>query len=302
MPISPEARPPAGHDRQAWRDRLNRRAGLASIAVALVLVVLKTWAFVETGALSIAAALADSVLDLIVSSAGLVGILYAAKPPDEDHSFGHSSVEDIVALGQSVLVTAAAAAIAIGAIGRFGTPVALVQPGIGLWVMAASIVLTIALVVFQGRVAARTGSRIVAADRLHYLGDLLPSLGAIAALVASSALGIHWLDPVVALVAAAALVRAAHGIGLSAWNALMDRHADPAHLAEISGLLDGYPGLRGHHDLRTRTSGTRVFIQVHIELDGDQTLAEAHAIAAALKRDLIATIPEADVIIHMDPA
>lgn len=296
MPI-----PQAEADRQARNARLNRRAGLASIAVALVLVALKAWAFLATGALSIAAALADSALDLLVSGAGLVGILYAAKPPDDDHSFGHSSVEDIFALGQALLVTAAAAAIAIGAFGRFGTPVPLAEPGIGLWVMTVSIALTLALVIFQGQVARQTGSRIVAADRLHYLGDLLPGLGAIAALLASSVLGIHWLDPAVALAAAAALVWAARGIGISAWNALMDRHADPEHLALIGDMLAGYPGLRGHHDLRTRTSGTRVFIQVHIELDGAQSLDDAHTVAANLKRDLITAIPEADVIIHMDP-
>lgn len=301
MPNPPEGPALLQDVQTTGRDRLNRSAGLASISVAVVLVGLKAWAFLATGALSIAAALADSVLDLIISGAGFLGILYAAKPPDDDHSFGHSSVEDIVALGQAVLVTTAAAAIAVGAIGRFGTPVPLVQPGIGLWVMAVSIVLTVALVVYQGRVARRTGSRIVAADRLHYLGDLLPSVGAIAALIASSAFGIHWLDPVVALLAAGALVWAARGIGFSAWNALMDRHADPEQLALIGDMLADYPGLRGHHDLRTRTSGTRVFIQVHIELDGAQSLDEAHAVAANLKRDLITAIPEADVIIHMDP-
>jgi ferrous-iron efflux pump FieF len=288
-------------DDQARRNRLNRRAGLASIAVAVVLIAIKAWAFLQTGALSVAAALADSALDLVVSGAGLLGILYAAKPPDDDHSFGHSSVEDLFALGQALLVTGAAIAITASAITRFGSPVALVEPGIGVGVMLVSIALTLGLVAYQSRIAKLTGSRIVAADRLHYVGDLLPALGAILAFAASAALGLHWVDPVVALLAAAALLWAARGIGVSAWNALMDRHADSEQLALIGDMLADYPGLRGHHDLRTRTSGTRVFIQVHIELDGAQSLDEAHSVAANLKRDLIAAIPEADVIIHMDP-
>src|SRR5690606_18072490 len=91
--------------------RLNLSAGLASVGTGLALVALKLWAVMQTGALSIAASLADSAFDLLASSAGLAGILYAARPPDEDHAFGHSSVEDLVALGQAVLVAVAAAAI-----------------------------------------------------------------------------------------------------------------------------------------------------------------------------------------------
>ena len=100
--------------------RLNLSAGLASVGAALLLVALKLWALAATGALSVAASLADSALDLIASAAGLVGILYAAKPPDEDHSFGHSSVEDLVALGQALLVAVSAALIGWSAVGRLG--------------------------------------------------------------------------------------------------------------------------------------------------------------------------------------
>src|SRR5690606_22265586 len=137
-----------------------------------------------TGALSIAASLADSAFDLLASSAGLAGILYAARPPDEDHAFGHSSVEDLVALGQAVLVAVAAAAIGWSALRRFAEPQPLAAEGTGLAVMAVSMAVTLALVLWQTRVTARTGSRIVAADRLHYLSDLLPAAGAMVALVA----------------------------------------------------------------------------------------------------------------------
>ena len=169
--------------------RLNLSAGLASVGTAVILVTIKAWALAATGALSVAASLANSALDLIASSAGLVAILYAAKPPDEDHSFGHSAVEDLVALGQALLVAVSAGLIGWGALGRLSAPPPLAAEAEGLAVMALSIAATLGLVLWQGRVARKTGSRIVAADRLHYLSDLLPALGAIVALVAASQFG-----------------------------------------------------------------------------------------------------------------
>ena len=281
--------------------RLNLSAGLASVAVALLLVGLKLWALAATGALSVAASLTDSGLDLIASLAGLAGIAYAARPPDEDHSFGHSSAEDLVALGQALLVTASAAVIGWAAVGRLGEPPALTEAGTGLVVMAVSVVVTAGLVAWQGRVARRTGSKIVAADRLHYLSDMLPAIGAMLALVASSRFGVGWVDPAVALAACLMLVTGARRIGLSAWNALMDRAAEPALVAEVERIVGSYPGVRGFHDLRTRTSGDRVFVQVHLELDGDQSLRAAHAISAGVRRALLGAIKNADVIIHQDP-
>jgi ferrous-iron efflux pump FieF len=281
--------------------RLDRAAGLASVGVASTLVLLKAWALAATGALSIGAALADSALDLLASTAGLLGIVYAAKPPDEEHSFGHSSIEDLVALGQALLVTGSAVLIGWHAVARLRAPEPLAAERAGLAVMAISIALTLGLVLFQSRVAGRTGSRIVAADRMHYLADLLPNLGAIVALGASAALGARWPDPVIALAACIALVWGARRIGLDAWHALMDRRADPELVARVERLVAAHPGVRGHHDLRTRTAGARVFIQVHVELDGSMTLNEAHAIAARLKSELLAAIPRADVIIHQDP-
>jgi ferrous-iron efflux pump FieF len=281
--------------------RLNLSAGLASVATALLLVALKLWAVHATGSLSIAASLTDSALDLVASTAGLIGILYATKPPDEDHSFGHSSVEDLVALGQAVLVAIAAGAIGWSAIGRFSRPHLLTAERTGLMVLAISMVITLVLVLWQGRVAARTGSRIVVADRLHYLSDLLPAAGAMVALVGSVRFGLHWLDPVIALVACAILVLGARRIGLGAWDALMDRQADPELIARIEATIAARPGVLGFHDLKTRTAGSRVFVQVHLELDGSQTLLEAHSIGAGVRHAILAVVPDGEVIVHKDP-
>lgn len=284
--------------------RMNLGAGIASVAVAGVLVGLKLWALGETGALSVAASLADSALDLMVSLGAMAAILYAAKPADEDHAFGHSSAEDLAALGQALFITVSAIVIAVAAVARLvgDEPAVLQAQGRGMVVMGVSVALTLGLVIWQGRVARRTGSRVVQADRLHYLGDLLPNIGAILSLWASQQYGLASIDSVVAIGAAMMLAIGALRIGKGAWDALMDRRADPRIVAGIAEIARTWPGVRGFHDLKTRTAGSRVFVNIHIELDGDQSLREAHDIGAGLRRAILAAYPQADVIVHKDVA
>ena len=284
--------------------RLNLSAGLASVSVAMVLVLAKLWALSATGALSIAASLADSAMDLMVSVAGLAAMIYAARPPDEDHAFGHSSAEDLVALGQSIFIAVSGIVIGWAAAARLlsDAPQPLEAQAEGIVVMVFSIVLTVGLVLWQRRVARRTRSRVVAADSLHYLGDLLPNIGAILALWASARFGLGQIDSVVALAAGAGMVLGATRIGKGAWDALMDRAADPELVAGIGELTRAWPEVRGFHDLKTRTAGSRVFVHLHIELDGDLTLREAHDIGAGLRRTILLAYPQCDVIIHKDVA
>lgn len=282
--------------------RLNLSAGILSVLVAAILVLAKFWALSQTGALSVAATLADSALDLMMSLGGLVAIGYAARPADEDHAFGHTSAEDIAALGQSLFILLSAGAIAVVAILRLGAaPSPLKAEGAGIAVLLGSAALTAALVLWQRHVARRTGSRVVAADSLHYVGDLIPTLGALVALWVSARTGLGRIDSIVALLAAAAMTVGALRIGRGAFDALMDRRADPKVIAGIAALAEGFPGVYGFHDLKTRVAGSRVFVNLHIEMDGAQSLDDAHAIGAALRRAILQAYPRADVIIHKDP-
>ncbi|MGB3277676.1 MAG: cation diffusion facilitator family transporter, partial [Pseudorhodobacter sp.] len=287
---------------QEQAKQMNLSAGLASVIVAGLLVALKLWALGETGALSVAASLADSAMDLMVSLGAMAAIFYAARPPDDDHVFGHSSAEDLAALGQSLFILISAGAIAWAAVVRLITarPERLMAEGAGITVMVISILLTLALIGWQTRVARLTGNKVVKADRLHYLGDLLPNLGAIASLWASSRFGLVQIDAIMALAAAGMLVIGALKIGRGAWDALMDRTADPEVIEGIASLTRNWPGVYGFHDLKTRTAGSKIFVHLHIELDGTLTLREAHDIGAGLRRKILEDYPQTDVIIHKD--
>lgn len=288
---------------QSSDTRLNLSAGLLSVGVALILVLAKLWALGETGSLAIAATLADSALDLMMSLGGLAAIAYAARPPDDDHAFGHTSAEDLAALGQSLFILISAGVIGTAAVLRLlaDDPPQLDAEGTGMAVIGFSVIVTIGLVLWQRRVIRATGSKVVAADSLHYVGDLIPNVGALVALWASARFGLVQIDSVVALVAAAVMVLGALRIGRGAWDALMDRAADPAMIAGIAAIVRDFPQVHGYHDLKTRVAGSRVFVNLHIELDGSQSLDAAHAIGAGLRRKIIAAYPRADVIIHKDP-
>ena len=283
--------------------RLNLSAGVLSVLVAFVLVIAKLWALSETGALSVAATLADSAMDLMMSLGGLAAIAYAAKPADEDHAFGHTSAEDLASLAQSLFIIASAGVITFAAVMRLlaGDSVMPQQEEKGIAAVVFAIVVTGGLVFWQRRVAVNTGNKVVAADSLHYIGDMVPNLGAVVALYVSSRFGLNEIDSVFAIGAALFMAYGAIRIGKAAWDALMDRRADPAMLEGIAEIARGYPGVYGFHDLKSRQAGSRVFVNLHIELDGNQTLTEAHAIGAGLRRAIIAAYPNADVLIHKDP-
>ena len=284
--------------------RLNLSAGGLSVTVALVLVVVKLWALGQTGSLAIAATLADSALDLIVSLGGLLAIAYAARPADADHNFGHSSAEDLAALAQCLFILVSAAVICVAAVWRLmdDTVTLPEREGRGMAVVVFSILVTLALVWWQRRVAAQTGNKVVLADSLHYMGDLIPNVGALLALWVSAQFGWGRVDSIVALGAAAFLAFGALRIGKGAWDALMDRQADAEMIAGIEAIVARHPGVRGFHDLKTRVAGSQVFVNLHIELDGDQTLREAHAIGARLRLAIVEAYPKADVLIHKDVA
>lgn len=283
--------------------RMNLSAGVASASVAITLVALKLWALGETNALSVAASLADSAMDLMVSLGALAAIWYASRPADEDHTFGHTAAEDLAALGQSLFILVSAGIIAWAAVVRLmsGEPAPILSHQKGMVVMGVSIGLTIALVLWQRHVAARTGSAVVKADSLHYLGDLIPNIGAILSLWAADLFAMEAVDSVVAIGAAILLAVGAVRIFKTAWDGLMDRAAPDEMIRGIEEIARSHPGVQGFHDLKTRRSGSVIFVNMHIELDGTQSLDDAHAIGASMRRAILRAYPMSDVLLHKDP-
>ena len=292
--------PELDSDRLA-RTRLVRSAGIASVSVALGLIVLKVWAWLATGSIAMLGSLADSVLDLLASIMTLLAVRFALEPADTEHRFGHGKLEAIAGLVQSFVISGSAAYVGYEAVRRLLVPEPIQAPLAGTAVMLVSLVLTISLVLYQRNVVNRTGSIAISADALHYRADVLTNLAVLAAIAASTWLGWHRADPILGLFVVVAILSSVRSIVLQSFDVLLDRELPADQRGEIARIAMSHGEVLGLHDLRTRTSGTHEFIQFHLELKPELTLARAHEISDEVEEAVKQEFPQAEVIIHADP-
>ena len=282
-------------------ERLMRFAAYASVSMASALIILKTIAWWMSDSLAMLSSLTDSFFDVLTSVMNLIALRYALKPADDDHRFGHNRIEDIVGLAQCACIVASMLIIMLQSFERLSNPEPMTHSALGIGVSMIAMVATGALVIFQGYVAKRTKSLIIAADRLHYVGDVLFNLGVIIALVLTSVSGWLWADPAMAILMALAIIYSSKDLGLRAYNNLMDTEMPDDEKAKIYDVLSSMPEVLGHHHLKTRYAGNKPFIQMHIDLSASLSFMAAHEIVDRLERALELVFPNAEVIIHPDP-
>jgi ferrous-iron efflux pump FieF len=283
-------------------DVLMRRATYAAVAVAVTLVIIKSVAVYMTGSVAMLGTLFDSALDCAASLLNLVAVRHSLTPADDDHRFGHGKAEALAGLGQSIFIFASAAYILFAATTRLMQPTPVENSFEGVVGMIVAIALTLALVAFQRHVVARTNSLAIEADSTHYRSDLLMNLAAVVALVLSGAFNIHWADPIFGAIIAVLIIVSAARIAFNAYNQLMDHELDDDERERIKEIALSHPEVVNIHDLRTRASGTRTFVQFHLELDSSISLMKAHEISDDVEARIVEAIPDAEVMIHQDPA
>lgn len=281
---------------------LMRRASYASLAVAISLISIKIIAFFMTGSVAMLSSLIDSTLDLVASLINYVAIRQALVPADNEHRFGHGKAEALAGLAQAAFITGSSVFLIFEATDRLLHPVTLQHGAVGIGVMVISLILTIALVTYQRSVIRHTGSLAVRADAFHYVTDISMNLGVIAALVLTFYFGWTLADPLIALGIAVYIMYAAWTIAVQSLDQLMDRELPNEERERIEVIATQNREVAAIHDLRTRTSGRKIFIELHLEMDGEMNLYRAHHIADEVHRSLKEIYPEADIIIHQDPA
>ena len=293
--------PVHGHVHGDERAALTARAALASIAMAVLLIGLKTWAAIETSSMAMLGSLADSGLDLLASVVVLLGVRVAAQPADTDHRFGHGKAEALASLVQIILITLSALFIGYRSVERLLAGEKTQSAELGIGVSLVAIVFTGALITYQRHVVKRTGSVAISTDRLHYASDLMLNGSVIVALVLEQFVGWTGADAVFGLLIALWLLWGAWTSSSHALDQLMDREWPEELRQRFLEAAMEYPELAGIHDLRTRTSGTHHFAQFHVWVPGEWTIQEAHDRLDRVEEELQKRFPATEILIHMDP-
>ncbi|KGK83137.1 MULTISPECIES: cation diffusion facilitator family transporter [Pseudomonadaceae] len=280
--------------------RLLRRATGAALAVALFLAVSKAVAWWLSGSVSLLAGLTDSLLDGAASLLNLLAVHYSLRPADDDHRYGHGKAEALAGLGQAAFIGVSALLVGAQGVDRLLHPQPLGAPLLGIVVIVVSLVLTVALLAYQRHVVRVTGSTAIRADSLHYRSDLLLNSSILLALVLAS-YGWEQLDALFGIAIAFYILWSAASILREAGAVLMDTEVSPEISEDMHRLVCSVPGVLGCHDLRTRVSGTRWFVQLHLELPGELSLSRAHALCDEVEAIIHQRYPRAEVLVHADP-
>lgn len=281
--------------------RLMRMATYASVTVAAILVVAKLAAWSLTGSVAMLSTLVDSLLDGLASIITLIAVRHALTPADREHRFGHGKAEALAAMAQSAFVTGSAIIVLFHAGARLFQPQKVAATDFGMAVIVGSIILTLALVTFQHYVVKRTNSLAISADTLHYKGDLLINVAVLLALAATHYFDTSYVDPLAGAAIALYLLFGAWRILQGALDMLMDRELPEAERERIRAIAYQHKDVCSLHDLRTRRSGSDMFIQMHLELDPEITLMAAHLISDQVELDIKKAFAGAEVLIHQDP-
>ena len=279
-----------------------KRYAWLSILTAVATILLKAVAWQLTDSVGLLSDALESVVNLAGAMMALAMISLAALPPDEDHAYGHGKAEYFSAGFEGLLILVAAMAIGATAIMRLFDPRPLEQVGIGLAVSLAASLLNLVTALILRAAGRRYRSLTLEADAHHLLTDVWTSVGVIVGLAAVSLTGWLWLDPVIALLVAGNILRIAWKLLYSSAQGLMDRALPDVDTLLLQAVFDQYraQGIE-FHALRTRESGARRFIDVHVLVPGHWSVQHAHELVEKIEADIRQALPQSTILTHLEP-
>jgi ferrous-iron efflux pump FieF len=280
---------------------LMRLATYASFTVACVLIFVKVGAWLMTDSISLLSSLVDSLLDVGASVITLIAVGHALQPADEEHRFGHGKAEALAGLAQAAFIAGSGAFLLLESVDRFIHPQNIINSDVGISAMIFSILLTLALVLFQTYVVKQTGSIAIKADSLHYRVDILVNVAVILSLLISTNLKWDFADPVFAIFIVLYMSVGAWKIFGQSLDVLMDKEFPDEERKRIKDIAESHEQVLNVHDMRTRSSGAASFIQFHAEMPKEISLADAHEVADEVMYLIEEAFPNTEVLIHQDP-
>ncbi len=282
--------------------RSARSYALLSIGAALLTTALKFGAYALTGSVGLFSDAAESLVNVAAAGVAFWALTYAARPPDEDHAYGHTKAEYFSSALEGALIVVAAGVIVYAAILRLAHPQPLDRVGLGLTLALAGAALNAAVAMILLRAGARLRSISLEADARHLLADVWTTVGVLLAVVLVTLTGIHQLDPLIALVVAANIVWTGVRLLRETGYGLLDTALPAGDLRAIERALAPFRerGI-GFHALRTRRSGTRRFVSVHVLVPGEWTVQHGHDVVEEIESALRMALPETTAFTHLEP-
>lgn len=283
------------------------RAGLTryawlSIFTAVVIIVLKVVAYRLTGSIGFLSDALESGANVIAAVFTLAALIVAARPPDDEHAFGHSKAEYLSAGAEGALILAAAVFIFVQAVTRLLDPQPLQQVSLGLLVSAVAAAINFLAARVLMRAGQQRRSAALTADAHHLLTDVWTSIGVIAGVGLAALTGWLWLDPAIALVVALQILLTAFKLLHISFDGLLDAGLPQGEVQQVQAILDRYQvdGV-SYHALRTRQAGAQRFISVHIQVPGEWSVQQGHGFLEAIEQDLRHALAPVNVITHLEP-
>jgi cation diffusion facilitator family transporter len=279
------------------------RTALLSIASNSTLILIKVVAGTLTGSVAILTEAVHSSIDLVASVVAFFSVRKAGEPADESHRYGHEKVENLAAAIEGILILVGSAVIVFEAIRRLAGHGHVHTVGLGIAVVALSLVVNLVVSTVIARNARRTDSAALEGDAAHLRTDALTSAGVLAALVLVDVTGAQWLDPAVALAVAVAIVFTGLRLLSRSGRVLVDEALPADEVAAIRDAIEAHAdrGVVGYHELRTRRAGSRRYVDAHVQFRAGTSLEDAHRTAHELQDLIEARLGDADVLIHLEP-
>lgn len=282
------------------RSHLTRFAWL-SIAAAFATIGLKGTAYFLTGSVGLLSDALESLVNLAGAGLALGMLTLAAAPPDEEHAYGHSKAEYFSSGVEGALILLAAVSIAVAAIFRLFNPRPLEAIGLGLSVSVLASLINFGVAWVLLRAGKRYNSVSLEADAQHLMTDVWTSVAVLAAVGLVAITGWTILDPVSALLVAANITRTAFGIVRKSALGLLDTALPPEELARLKAALAQYEsqGIQ-FHAVRTRQSGARRFVSMHVLVPGDWTVQKGHRLLERIEAGVRAALENVTVLTHLE--
>lgn len=273
-----------------------------SIVVAFATMGLKFLAWRMTGSVALYSDALESIVNVIAAGAAFWAITVSHKPADRDHQHGHHKAEYFSAVLEGVLIVVAALLILAEVWRSWQTPMSLDQPWRGFAVNACAAAINAAWAFILIRSGRRHRSPALVADGRHIMTDVLTSVGVLAGLIGAVVTGWKLLDPALAVLVAVNILYQGWHVVTSSLDGLMDRAVEPDEHIRLRDIISANSeGALEVHDLKTRIAGRATFIEFHLVVDADMTVAQSHVICDRIEAALKQEVPSVRVIIHVEP-